>query len=40
VIERAKSQEFLNKKNEYLEKITQESEIIKNISSASSSIEK
>lgn len=40
VIERAKSQEFLNKKNEYLQKITQESEIIKNISSASSSIEK
>lgn len=40
VIERAKSQEFLNKKNEYLEKKSQESEIIRNISNASSSIEK
>ena len=40
VIERAKSQEFLNKKNEYLEKKSQESEIIRNISNANSSIEK
>ncbi len=40
MIERAKSQEFLNKKNEYLEKKSQESEIVRNISSASSSIEK